>query len=41
MELGYKSAETVRAMLGERWGDVELIADLAGFVRVIAARFLG
>lgn len=53
MELGYKSAETVRAMLGEhakldqhakpdqRWSEVELIADLAGFVRVIAARFSG
>jgi release factor glutamine methyltransferase len=39
MELGHKSAETVRAMLpDDRWHDIELIPDLAGFIRVIAAR---
>jgi release factor glutamine methyltransferase len=38
MEFGHDSADGVRAMLGERWTDVELIDDLAGIPRVVAAR---
>jgi release factor glutamine methyltransferase len=37
MELGYKSGDTVRAMFDERWTEIELIADLAGWPRVIVA----
>jgi release factor glutamine methyltransferase len=38
MELGYKSSETVRRMFDEQWTGVELIPDLAGWPRVIAAK---
>jgi len=38
MELGYKSAETVRAMFDHRWTAIELIPDLAGWPRVITAK---
>lgn len=37
-ELGYNSSEPVKAMLGGAWTDVELIPDLSGIPRVIAAR---
>ena len=37
-ELGYNSSEPVKAMLGSAWADVELIPDLSGIPRVIAAR---
>lgn len=37
-ELGYRSAEAVKAMLGEHWQNVELIPDLAGIDRVLVAR---
>jgi release factor glutamine methyltransferase len=36
MELGYRSADTVRSML-TGWRDVEVIADLAGLSRVVKA----
>jgi release factor glutamine methyltransferase len=41
MELGYKSSDAVRAMLNNGlrgWSGVEVIADLAGWPRVIIAR---
>ncbi len=37
MELGYQSLAGVREMLAERWTDLEVISDLAGFPRVLAA----
>lgn len=37
-ELGFKSAEGVRAMFGKQWDDVEVTPDLAGIPRVIEAR---
>ncbi len=37
MELGYRSLGGVSQMLAARWTDVKVIADLAGFPRVIAA----
>ncbi len=38
MELGYKSAEAVRAMFDDRWSEIEFVADLAGWPRVIVAQ---
>jgi release factor glutamine methyltransferase len=38
MELGYDSAPRVRALLTPRWKDIELVNDLAGYPRVIAAK---
>jgi release factor glutamine methyltransferase len=38
MELGHNSSDGVRALLGSEWSDVELMDDLAGIPRVIAAR---
>ncbi len=38
-ELGYRQVDTVRAMFDARWRDVEVVPDLAGLPRVIAARF--
>lgn len=40
LELGYNSLEPVKNMLGAGWRDVEVIADLAGLPRVIAARLV-
>lgn len=37
-ELGYRSLDPVRAMLGEMWADVESVADLQGYPRVLTAR---
>lgn len=37
MELGYQSLTGVREMLAERWSEFEVISDLAGFPRVLAA----
>jgi release factor glutamine methyltransferase len=37
MELGYRSLEGVREMLSGAWTDFEVISDLAGFPRVLAA----
>jgi release factor glutamine methyltransferase len=37
-ELGFKSAERVRAMLGPIWQDVQTVPDLAGIPRVLMAR---
>lgn len=37
MELGYQSLDAVRAMLAAEWSDIEVIADLAGWPRVIGA----
>jgi release factor glutamine methyltransferase len=39
LELGFKMADPVRAMLGEGWSDVRLIPDLAGIPRVLAAHW--
>jgi release factor glutamine methyltransferase len=38
LELGYNSLDPVRAMLEHGWTDIDVIADLAGLPRVIAAR---
>jgi release factor glutamine methyltransferase len=38
LELGFKTSERVQAMLGPRWRDVEILPDLAGIPRVLAAR---
>jgi len=38
VELGFKTSEAVRAMLGRRWSDVCIRPDLAGIPRVLAAR---
>ena len=37
-ELGYRSAQAVKAMFGARWRDVELRPDLAGIDRVLMAQ---
>jgi release factor glutamine methyltransferase len=37
MEMGYRSLETVRAMLEPRWTEIEVVHDLAGLPRVIGA----
>ena len=37
MELGYRSLEGVREILAPQWTDIEVISDLAGLPRVIAA----
>lgn len=41
MELGYRTLDAVRAMLGAGWGEVAVVSDLAGLPRVLAARWLG
>jgi release factor glutamine methyltransferase len=38
MELGFHTCERVAAMLGSGWDEVEVIPDLAGIPRVLAAR---
>jgi len=38
LELGYNSLDPVRAMLEHGWTDIDVIPDLAGFPRVLAAR---
>jgi release factor glutamine methyltransferase len=38
LELGYNSLNAVRAMLEHGWSDIDVIPDLAGFPRVLAAR---
>lgn len=37
-ELGYRQVAAVRAMLGPCWSGVEVVADLAGLPRVLAAK---
>lgn len=37
MELGYQSLEGVQALLADRWGEIQVIHDLAGWPRTIAA----
>jgi release factor glutamine methyltransferase len=39
LELDYRAAEPVRAMLDTRWGDVNILRDLAGLPRVLCGRF--
>jgi release factor glutamine methyltransferase len=39
VELGFKLADPVRAMLGEGWSNVRLVPDLAGIPRVLAAQW--
>jgi len=39
MELGYNSRDRVTAMLGAGWRDVQVVPDLAGIPRVLAARW--
>jgi release factor glutamine methyltransferase len=38
LELGYNSLDPVRAMLETGWSDIDVIPDLAGYPRVLAAR---
>ena len=38
LELGYNSLDPVRTMLQNVWTDIDVIPDLAGFPRVLAAR---
>ena len=38
LELGYNALNPVRAMLESDWTDIDIVPDLAGFPRVIAAR---
>jgi release factor glutamine methyltransferase len=38
MELGFKTSEPVRAMLGPMWQEVQILPDLAGIPRVLVAR---
>ena len=38
LELGYNSLDPVRAMLEHGWSDIDVVPDLAGFPRIIAAR---
>lgn len=40
MELGYQSLAGVRELLADRWGEIEVIADLAGWPRVIGATLI-
>jgi release factor glutamine methyltransferase len=40
LELGYNSLDPVRAMLEHGWSDIDVIPDLAGYPRVLAARNL-
>ena len=40
MELGFKTSEPVRAMLGPLWQEVQILPDLAGIPRVLVARLL-
>ncbi|MBV9770357.1 MAG: peptide chain release factor N(5)-glutamine methyltransferase [Bryobacterales bacterium] len=40
LELGYNSLDPVRAMLQRGWTDINVIPDLAGFPRVLAARLI-
>jgi release factor glutamine methyltransferase len=37
MELGFNTSGRVAAMFGSRWRDLEMVPDLAGIPRVIAA----
>ena len=41
MELGYRSYDAVRAMLGEGWEEIRVTDDLAGIPRVLAGRYRG
>lgn len=41
VELGYRSLEGVRALLRQCWRDIEVVPDLAGIPRVLAARLGG
>jgi release factor glutamine methyltransferase len=38
LELGYNSLDPVRAMLEHGWSNIDIIPDLAGFPRVLAAK---
>jgi release factor glutamine methyltransferase len=38
MELGFKTSDLVREMLGPSWQDIQIVPDLAGIPRVLAAR---
>jgi release factor glutamine methyltransferase len=40
VELGYNSVEPVRAMLGSGWSEITVNQDLAGFPRVLSARWM-
>jgi release factor glutamine methyltransferase len=39
-ELGWKSLESVTAMLAQGWSDVQTVDDLAGIPRVLAAQYI-
>jgi len=40
LELGYNSLAPVRAMVEHSWSDIDVIPDLAGYPRVLAARLV-
>lgn len=40
-ELGYRSIDGVRAMLGQQWTEVQVVTDLAGWTRVLVLRRAG
>jgi release factor glutamine methyltransferase len=39
VELGYRIEEAVRALFDERWREIEVAPDLAGWPRVLSARY--
>jgi release factor glutamine methyltransferase len=41
LELGYQSLDGVQALLADKWTDVTVVSDLAGWPRVIGARLRG
>lgn len=41
VELSYRALDSVRAMLGPGWSDIRITHDLAGWPRVLAARWSG
>lgn len=41
LELGFKSWEPVRGMLGAGWAEAEVVPDLAGIPRVLKAKYTG
>jgi release factor glutamine methyltransferase len=38
VEIGYNMRETVVGLLGEDWGEIKVVPDLAGIPRVVSAR---
>jgi release factor glutamine methyltransferase len=40
IEIGYNMRDRVRALLGNEWGEIEVLPDLAGIPRVVSAKKL-